>query len=133
MGEAAWLQRDPEIDPEAQIRSLFVDDRNRKWTFAYLREAAHVGLSDFREVQIHGVTIDDPVHLLTAYSKSRTLFRISEEDPASDWLWGCLRATRDLRRHGIRPWKNPALIPHRQPGVIRKNKGSKKGSKPRKT
>lgn len=128
MGEAAWLERDPEVDPEAKIRSLFVDDRHRKWTFAYIREAAHVGLSDFRELQIHGATIDDQVHLLTAYSKARTLFRISEEDPASDWLWGCLRATRDLRKYGARKWQPEGSISPRQPGVIRRKKGSKKGS-----
>ena len=127
MGDAAWLERDPEIDPEAQIRSLFVDNLHRKWTFAYIREAAHVGLSDFREVQIHGRTIDDQVHLLTAYSKARTLFRISDEDAASDWLWGCLRATRDLRRNGAREWRNPALSSHRQPGVFDGKKWLKKG------
>lgn len=127
MGEAAWLERDPEIDPEAPIRSLFVDDRHRKWTFAYLRNAAHVGLSDFREVQIHGATIDDQVHMLTAFSKARTLFRISEEDAASDWLWACLRATRDLRRNGPRKWQPEGSISSRQPGVIRRKKGSKKG------
>lgn len=129
--DATWLERDPEIDPEARIRSLFVDNLHRKWTFAYIREAAHVGLSDFREIQIHGATIDDQVHLLTAFSKARTLFRISEEDAASDWLWACLRATRDLRRHGAKEWKNPILIPHRQPGVIRRKKGSKNGQKSR--
>lgn len=122
----AWLERDPEIDPAAQIRSFFVDNMRRKWTFAYLQDAAHVGLSDFREVQIHGATIDDRVHLITAFSRARTLFRISEEDPASDWLWGCLRATRDFRLHGPQKWKAETSISSRQPGVISRKKRSKK-------
>jgi hypothetical protein len=109
-----------------EIQSSFLDDKRRRWSFAYLKDQAHISLADFREVQVAGQTIDDPVHLLTAYAKAQTLCRIATEDPASDWLWACLRATRDLRKASKNGHKE-AAITTRQPGVIRRKKTSKKG------
>jgi hypothetical protein len=127
----AWLQPDPEIDPEALIRSFFVDNEARKWIFVYLEGKATVSVTDFREVMVNGITIDDPVHLLTAYSKTQTLFRITTYDPASDWLWACFRATRDLRKMKGKNGHSGTPVRKPQPGVIRKKKRAKKARKGR--
>lgn len=122
----AWLDPDPEVDRDAEIRSFFVDNEKRKWTFAYKAESAQIGVAEFREVVVAGKTIDDPVHLLTAFSKAQTLFRISTYDPASDWLWACFRATRDYRKGKYGKPVSPV-----QPGVIRRKKKAKKPRKGR--
>lgn len=120
MGEVWW-----EGASTPEIQSSFLDNKRRRWSFEYLQGQAHITLADFREVQVSGQTIDDPVHLLIAYSKAQTLCRIGADDAASDWLWACLRATRDFRKaakHG----QKEASIPTRQPGVISRKKTSKK-------
>lgn len=122
---------DPEIDSGADIRSYFQDDQKRIWSFAYRKDQATIGQSDFREVVIHGVTIDDPAHLLTAFSKAQVLFRISAFDPAFDWLWACLRATRDYRKAHKKTPGNGVPVSTREPGVIRRKKGAKKARKGR--
>lgn len=119
----------PEIDPEADIRSYFVDNERRVWLYAYRGDKATIGVRDFREVVIQGVTIDDPAHLLTAFSKAQVLFRISAFDPAFDWLWACLRATRDFRKTKAKTPQNGRPVSTRQPGVIRRKRGSKKAQK----
>lgn len=129
--DRAWLEHEPEIDPAAPIRSYFVDNEARKWVFAYLEGKATISVTDFREVMVSGVTIDDPVHLLTAFSKAQTLFRISTYDPASDWLWACFRATRDLRKQKGKNGHNGVPVSTRQPGVIRRKKKAKKARKGR--
>ena len=129
MGEPAMWN--PDAAPGAEIESSFLDNERRRWTFAYVKDAANITLADFREVQVHGKTIDDPVHLLTAFSKSQTLFRITTFDPASDWLWACFRATRDLRKARAKTWKKATDILPRQPGVFRRKKEPKKGSRGR--
>lgn len=123
MGEIWW---DGATAPE--VESSFHDDKRRRWRFEYLDNQAHITLADFRAVQVSGQTIDDPVHLLTAYAKAQTLFRISSEDAASDWLLACLRATRDLRK-AQKNGKKEGAVSLRQPGVIRRKKTSKKGRK----
>lgn len=118
MGEIWW-----EGASTPEIQSSFLDNKRRRWSFEYLQGEANITLADFREVQVSGQTIDDPVHLLIAYAKAQTLCRISTDDAASDWLWACLRATRDLRRakHG----QKEAAIPTQRQGVIHREKTSK--------
>lgn len=84
------------------IYSFFRDNEKREWIYVYQYEMGTVALEGVGDVRLAGSSFDDPTLLLGSFSRAQQELRISTFDPAFDWLWGCLRATRDLRKGRIK-------------------------------